>query len=54
MSASFAGDTFYVPSSDASTVKVYTALSLKQDTLAHGGARLLAPAPEPPRDRQAS
>ena len=34
VTAAFAGDANYLPSSDAKTVKVFTALSLKQDTLA--------------------
>ena len=33
VSASFAGDAFFLPSSDGATVKVFTALSLKQDAL---------------------
>ena len=38
VSAAFAGDTFYLPSSGADTVVVFTAKSLKQDTLAQATA----------------
>ena len=42
VSASFGGDPFYVPSSGADTVKVFTALSLKQDVLATATALFAA------------
>jgi hypothetical protein len=46
VSAAFAGDTFYLPSSGSDSVVVYTAKSLKQDTLAQATA-LLAGLPNP-------
>ena len=46
VSSAFAGDTFYLPSSGADSVVVYTAKSLKQDTLAQATV-LLAGLPNP-------
>ena len=40
VSAAFSGDTFYLPSSGADTVVVFTAMSLKHDTLAQANALL--------------
>lgn len=40
VSATFAGDVLYLPSGGASTVVVFTAMSLKQDTLAQTNALL--------------
>jgi hypothetical protein len=42
VSADFAGDTVYLPSSAASSVVVYTAMSLKQDVLAQASTLLAA------------
>ena len=46
VSSAFAGDTFYLPSSGSDSVVVFTAKSLKQDTLAQANT-LLAGLPNP-------
>lgn len=43
VSASFAGDAFYLPSSGSGSVVIYTAQSLKQDVLAQASALLPTP-----------